>query len=323
MLLHGAFRDLSTKGSACARQPTAPLAVAALGMWLIGAGQPGQAQPAQPQRAQRAQAQQAQAQFASGVQLVEVYATVTDRDGRPVTGLTKQDFEVMENGQRQEVSVFSAGEAGLSVAIALDRSFSMAGERFDQMRRATDVFLDALKPSDRAMLIGIGSTVDVLAPLSTDRAAQHDLVRALDSFGSTSLRDAIIIALDRIQPAPGRRALILLSDGIDRYSRASEADVIDRARHAEVLAYPIAMQKRRPPLFVDLAIATGGRSMQVNDPRHLGDTLTSIAQELRQQYLLGYTPLRPAPARPEWRGLDVSVHRTGLSVRARPGYWTK
>jgi Ca-activated chloride channel family protein len=314
MLLRGAFRDLSTKGSACARDP-AILALAMLGVWLIGAVQAGQA---------RGHAQgEAQAQFASGVQLVEVYATVTDRDGRPVTGLTRQDFDVAENGQRQEVTVFTAGEAGLSVAIALDRSFSMAGERLDQMKRATGTFLDALKPSDRAMLIGIGSTVDVLAPLSTDRAAQHDLVRGLDAFGSTSLRDAIIVAFDRIQPAPGRRALILLSDGVDRYSRASEADVVDRARHADVLAYPIALQKTRPPLFVDLAIATGGHSLQVSDPRRLGDTLTTIAQELRQQYLLGYTPARPAPARSEWRGLDVTVRRTGLTVRARPGYWTK
>ena len=313
MLLRGAFRDLSTKGSACARQP-ALVALVVLGVWLIGAIGQDEAGFAQ---------EPAPAQFASGVQLVEVYATVTDRDGRPVTGLTRQDFDVAENGQRQEVTVFSVGEVGLSVAIALDRSFSMAGERLDQMKRATGTFLDALKPSDRAMLIGIGSTVDVLAPLSTDRAAQRDAVRALDTFGSTSLRDAIITALDRIQPAPGRRALILLSDGIDRYSRAGEADVIDRARHADVLAYPIAMQKARPPLFVDLAIATGGHSVQVSDPRHLGETLTSIAQELRQQYLLGYTPARPAPARPEWRGLEVSVRRAGVTVRARPGYWTK
>jgi VWFA-related protein len=175
MLLRGAFRDLSTKGPACAGEP-ALLALAVLGVWLIGAIAPGFAQEPAP------------AQFASGVQLVEVYATVTDRDGRPVTGLTRQDFDVAENGQRQEVTVFSVGDVGLSVAIALDRSFSMAGERLEQMKRAAGTFLDALKPSDRAMLIGIGSTVDVLAPLSTDRAAQRDVVRTLDAFGSTSLR---------------------------------------------------------------------------------------------------------------------------------------
>jgi Ca-activated chloride channel family protein len=316
MLLRGAFGDLSTKGSACACDP-AVRGLVLLGLWLISAiAVVGAAEaPRKPRE---------QARFASGVQLVEVYVTVTDRDGHPVSGLTKQDFVVTENGQPQEVTVFTAGEAGLSVAIALDRSFSMAGDRLDAMKRATSTFLDALKPGDRAMLIGIGSTVDVLAPLSTDRVAQHQAARALDPFGSTSLRDAIMAALNRIEPAPGRRALILLSDGIDRYSQTSEADVIARARRGDVLAYPIALNKERPSLFVDLAIATGGHSMQVSDPRRLGDTLTAIARELRQQYLLGYVPAPPAAAgRPEWRGLDVSVRRAGLAVRARPGYWTR
>jgi hypothetical protein len=79
----------------------------------------------------------AAAQFTSSVNLVEVYATVTDRKGEPVTGLTADAFEVFEEGQRQEVTVFTAGEMGLSVAVALDRSFSMAGERLTAMTRAT------------------------------------------------------------------------------------------------------------------------------------------------------------------------------------------
>jgi Ca-activated chloride channel homolog len=284
-------------------------------MWLtcLGAHVSLSARPAEP----------AQARFASGVHLIEVYVTVTDRDGHAMTGLTKQDFTVYENDQAEDVSVFTAGEAGLSVAVALDHSFSMAGDRLETMKRATETFLDALAPADRAMLIGIGSTVDILTPLSTDRAAQHHAVQTIDSFGSTSLRDAIVIALDRIEPAPGRRALLLLSDGVDRYSHASEADVLDRARHGDVLVYPIALNKTRPPLFVDLALATGGHSAQVTDPRRLAETLTSVARELRQQYLLGYTPARPASVRPEWRGLRVTVSRPGATVRARPGYWTK
>ena len=327
MLLRGAFRDLSTKGSACARYPpgfssryAAAALAAALVLWLSGAAPDAG-------RVGAAEAARQPAQFASGVHLIEVYVTVTDRDGRTVTGLSKRDFTVYENEQAQDVSVFTAGEAGLSVAVALDHSFSMAGERLATMKRATGTFLDALAPTDQAMLIGIGSTVDVLAPLSTDRAAQHRVVQQLDTFGSTSLRDAIITALDRIDAAPGRRALVLLSDGVDRYSRASEDDVLTRARRGDVLTYPIALtsnRKARPSLFVDLAIATGGRSAQVTDPRTLADTLTAIARELRQQYLIGYTPKRaPLPDRPEWRGLRVTVARPGVTVRARPGYWTK
>jgi Ca-activated chloride channel homolog len=317
MLLRGAFRDLSTKGSACGRDLAVfGLLLAVLTVWPIGAAEPDPGSQT---------AAQADSRFASGVQLIEVYVTVTDRDGQLVTGLTKEDFTVYENEQRQAISVFTAGNAPLSVAVALDRSFSMAGERLQMMKRATDTFLDALAPADQAMLIGIGSTVDVLATLSTDRAAQHRAVQAIDAFGSTSLRDAIVTAFDRIEPASGRRALVLLSDGVDRYSHASEADALERARHADVLAYPIALAKTRPPLFVDLAIATGGRSAQVTDPRRLGEALTIIAQELRHQYLLGYMPAHGARERdrPEWRGLRVEVSRPGVTLRARPGYWTK
>jgi Ca-activated chloride channel family protein len=173
------------------------------------------------------------------------------------------------------------------------------------------------------MLVGIGSQVEVLAPLATDRTAGLRALATLDAFGSTSLHDAIIRALDEIQPATGRRALVLLSDGVDRYSRASEADVLDRARRGDVLVYPIAVGKQRPPLFAELASTTGGRSVHVTDLKRLPDTLKSIASELRAQYLLGYAPSRPMSGKPEWRGLRVVVRRPGVTVRARPGYWTR
>jgi Ca-activated chloride channel homolog len=262
-------------------------------------------------------------QFTSSVSLVEVYATVTDPQGKPVTGLTADAFEVFEERQRQEVMVFTAGEMGLSVAVALDRSFSMAGERLAAMSRASEQFLLALRPADRAMLVGIGSRVEVLAPLAAERTAGLRALASLDAFGSTSLHDAIIRALDEIQPASGRRALVLLSDGVDRYSRASEADVLDRARRGDVLVYPIAIGKQRPPLFAELASVTGGRSAYVTDAKLLPDTLKSIANELRAQYLLGYTSNRAISNTPEWRGLRVIVHRSGVTVRARPGYWTR
>jgi Ca-activated chloride channel homolog len=266
-------------------------------------------------------------QFSSGVNLVEVYATVTNRDGRPVTGLTAEAFEVYEGDRRQDVTVFTAGQVGLSVAVALDRSFSMAGERLSAMTRATGQFLDGLRPDDRAMLVGIGSRVEVLAPLaavSASREAERGALRSLDAFGSTSLHDAIIAALDAIQPASGRRALVLLSDGVDRYSRASESDVIDRARRGDVQVYPIALGKTRPPLFAELAAITGGRSAQVTDLRRLPETLTSIAADLREQYLLGYTPQRPFGSTPEYRSLRVVVKgRADVTVRARVGYWTR
>lgn len=290
-------------------------------------------------------------QFSSRVNLVEVYVTVTDRDGRPVSGLTREDFTLLEDDTPQAVSVFTAGEMGLSVAVALDRSFSMAGPRLDGMKRAAERFLRGLRPADQSMVIAVGSTVDVLAPLSSDRRPQIDALLGLDAWGSTSLHDAVIDALDTIQTAPGRRALVLVSDGVDRYSRASAAEVIERARRGDVQAYPIALSRNRPPFIVDLAAATGGRSLQVRDPKELDDALAGIAGELRAQYLLGYEPrtaekgaasadappvgAAPAGAAPvaaqrgaepgqgQWHRLRVQVKRKDVTVRARPGYWSR
>jgi len=265
----------------------------------------------------------AQAQFVSGVHLIEVYVTVTDRDGHPVTGLTKQDFTVYENEQPQELSVFTAGEVGLSVAVALDHSFSMAGERLDMMKRATETFLECARAHrsgdadrHRQHRRGARATVDRSRRAASGRPharrlRQHQPARcAGDRAGS-----------DRAGARPARpRAALRRRRSLQPGQRS---DVLDRARHGDVLAYPIALAKRAPPLFVDLAIATGGHSLQLTDPRRLGDTLVTIVHELRQQYLLGYAPRRASPDRPEWRGLRVTVARAGATVRARPGYWTR
>src|SRR3954452_22568848 len=105
-------------------------------------------------------------QFTSGVNLVEVYASVTDARGEPVTGLTQQDFEVRESGKLQQISNFAAGEVPLSVAVALDRSFSMSGRRLELAKVAAHDFLGELRPSDESMVIAIGSQVQIVAPLS-------------------------------------------------------------------------------------------------------------------------------------------------------------
>jgi Ca-activated chloride channel homolog len=263
-------------------------------------------------------------QFTSGVNLVEVYASVTDTRGNPIAGLTQPDFEVRENGEVQTISNFAAGEFPLSAAIALDRSFSMTGTQLSLAKSAAHAFLAELRPRDEAMVLAIGSQVEVSAPLSTNRAAQRDAINKLDAFGTTGLYDAIIHAIDDVQPAKGRRALVLLSDGDDRYSQASAADALDRARRSDVMIFPVALGATRPPLFAELAALTGGRSYHARDGAGLADTLRTIARELRQQYLLGYTPTRPAVAGSnEWRSITVTVKRPDAQVRARDGYLVK
>jgi Ca-activated chloride channel homolog len=261
------------------------------------------------------------AQFSSGVNVVEVYATVTDQSGQPVAGLTRDDFVIREDGQEQQISIFAAADVPLAVAVALDRSFSMAEGRLALGKSAARAFLDELRPQDESMLMAVGSQVEVVAPLSTDRRAQLAALSRLDAFGTTGLYDSIVVAIDAIQPAKGRRALVLLSDGVDRYSKTTAGETIDRARRSDVLVYPVALGRARPPVFAELATLTGGQSFHVRDPKRLIETVRAIARELRHQYLLGYTPSRQIVAgREEWRSIDVRVARPAIRVRARDGY---
>ena len=263
-------------------------------------------------------------QFSSGVNVVEVYATVSDKAGKPVTGLGREQFTVRENGEVQQISTFAAGEFPLSVAVAIDRSFSMAGDRLASAKSGARIFLGSLRAADESMLIAIGSTTDVLAPLTTNRGQQLDALAKLDAFGTTGLYDSIVAAIEAIQQARGRRALVLLSDGSDRYSTATAAEALDRARASDVLVYPVAFGRTRPDAFAELAALTGGRSFHVRDARQLPETLQTIAAELRNQYLIGYSPARPPVAGSnEWRSITVTVSRPDTTVRARDGYLVK
>ena len=245
---------------------------------------------------------------------------MTDARGEPITGLTQADFDVREDGQPQTLTNFVAGDFPLSVAVGIDRSFSMA-KRLELSKSAARAFLGELRPTDESMVIAIGSQVETLTPLSTDRRAQLDALARVDAFGTTALHDAILAAIDAVQPAKGRRALILLSDGDDRYSTATAAAALERARRADVMVYPVALGRRRPALFAELSTLTGGRSFHTRDAKGLTDTLRIIARDLRHQYLLGYTPLRPiVRGADEWRSITVTVKRAGAKVRARDGY---
>jgi Ca-activated chloride channel family protein len=209
------------------------------------------------------------------------------------------------------------------VALAIDHSASMAGSRLRVAAGAARRFLNRLRPEDQVMILGVSSEVTVLAPLSRDRAAHARAIDGLRPWSATSLNDAMIAGIDLIQTAQGRRGLVVLSDGEDRYSEAKPHEVLARARRSNVLVYPIAVGRRAPPLFAEAAAITGGRSFNAREEEKIDRALTDIATELRTQYLLGYAPARQVPAAQEagWHSIEVRVRRSGLRVRARDGYF--
>jgi Ca-activated chloride channel family protein len=260
-------------------------------------------------------------QFVSGIDVVEVYVTVTDSQGYAVGNLTAADFTLTEDTRRQPITVFAHGDVPLAVAVAIDRSFSMSPEQIAAATSAVRGFIAGLLPRDQLMLLAIGSEIETRAPLSTDRAAALASLAGLEPWGTTPLYDGARAAIDAIHASAGRRALVLLSDGSDRYSATTAATLIDHARRRNVLVYPIAIGRSRPAVFVELASVTGGRSAVVSDLRQLQPTLEALARELRAQYLLGYSPDRPRETESRWRSIGVRVNRPDVRVRARDGYF--
>ena len=140
------------------------------------------------------------------------------------------------------------------------------------------------------MVLAIGSEIEIITPPCRRARRRRRSWEAIEAWGTTPLYDASVQALDAIQARRGRRALILLSDGIDRDSRTTATELIARARQSGVLIYPVAFGGTRPPLFAELATVTGGRSFFIDDPKRLESQLAILARELRFQYLLGYVP---------------------------------
>lgn len=268
-------------------------------------------------------------QFTSGVSLVEVYATVTDGSGEPVRNLTAADFEVREDGVPQAITAFAAGEFPLSIVVALDRSFSMAGARLDLAKQAAAAFVRALRPEDEVTVLAVGSETEIVTPPAPARDAQRTPWSAIDAWGTTPLYDATRRSIDIVQQRKGRRALLIISDGADRGSETSAAELLDAARRSDVLVYPVAIGKNRAPVLAELASVTGGRSIAVTDPKQLEGALAALARELATQYLLGYSPARGASEVPGWRAIDVRVTSArgreprAVRVRARDGYFAK
>jgi Ca-activated chloride channel homolog len=259
--------------------------------------------------------------FSAGVTQVEVYATVTDESGRAVKGLRQEDFVVLEDDLPQQITTFGEGDFPAAVALAIDHSFSMKGYPLTMARTAGRAFVASLEPTDRVMITGISGEVEVLAPFTAPRAEVLQALTELQPWSTTSLYDAIIRSLDLLEDERGRRAIVLLSDGVDRYSMARPADVLDRARRSDVILYPIAIGRERPGLFAELAAVSGGRSFHLRDPKDLQPTLQSIVADLRAQYLIGYVSTQPLrPGEDDWRSIIVKVNRRGTTVRARSGY---
>lgn len=258
-----------------------------------------------------------------GVDVVQVVATVTDDKGRFVPGLPLQDFRLHEDGVPQELSHLIGQGTPRELVVAVDMSNSL-DPFMDRVRRSVRSFLASLRPDDHVTLLAFNDSVFTLARRESDPGARERAVERLRSWGGTALYDALVRSMDLLGRTTGRRAVVLFTDGDDRSSLATLADVERRAETNESPIYVVAQGRgtREPglrALLERLASVSGGRAFHTDDPEELGKVFAEIVDELENQYLLGYQPARAARDG-TWRTIRVEVKGKGREVRARQGY---
>ena len=270
------------------------------------------------------------------VDRVLVPVVVTDGKGKPVLGLKKDDFQISENQIPQKIDYFDMSRSEpVSIAFLLDVSGSMRlMDKIGEAREAVRFFLSNLRDNDRASLITFADgEVDPVAPMGTRPDILMAHLLAVKAYGQTALNDAIAAAPGAISDDdPGRKAIILVTDGIDNASRLSLPEATSAASRTDVPIYTIGFSTSSLPqgtgepeagsnaaVLKRISVDTGGRYYSIEDPDDLKEAILSIEGELRTQYVLGYTPPN-ARCDGTFRKIDLKVAKDRYHVRTRKGY---
>jgi Ca-activated chloride channel family protein len=294
------------------------------------------AAPATPQGAPPPAGDQRPA-FRAGVELVSLNVTVTDPANHYITDLDQGDFSVFEDGVKQEVTFFNRRQSPVALSLLLDSSASME-DKLPMLQQAAASFVKRLKPNDLAQVVDFDSRVEIRQTFTGNQAELERAIGLTAAGGSTSLHNAIYIALKELRKIRAvseedvrRQALIVFSDGEDTSSLISFDEVLDLAKRSETAVYTIALRGTdsqtkgfREAEFVmrQLAQETGGRAffpLRVDD---LTGIYGQIADELASQYTLGYTP-RNGKRDGAWRRVVVQLTRANVTPRTKRGYFAQ
>ena len=267
--------------------------------------------------------------FQSRVDLIGVAATVVNQDGSLVTGLSKDAFEIFEDGERQRIAQFTSERVPVSVAVLLDVSDSMFGQRLTDARAAVERFLfTRLDQADEFCVITFNHEPRVLTPWTRSADLIRDGLSGLRPSGATGLYDAVIAAMPIMEKRSRERgALLIISDGEDTASDARMHDVRTALLRSDAFSYAIGID---PPArraintgvnvsaLTEITNGSGGSTEVVHDTADLDGATARIAEALNKQYLLGFASSRA----PDGKYHSIRVHAVNPSyrVRARNGY---
>jgi Ca-activated chloride channel family protein len=264
---------------------------------------------------------------------VSLYTAVSDEAGGLRTDLARSDFQIMEDGAPVELTGFAgAGGSAISTAMVIDRSGSMEdANKMDGARRAATAFVGLLRPGDQAALIGFNSHVRTVEPFTADRAELDTAIERLRPDGGTALYDSVIAGVDLLRGQPGRRVLLVLTDGqdcrdlsdcpSDAGSSHSLAEAIDYAAAAGQAVYVVGLGERGGTsdsgidegVLKQIAAGTDGAYYYSPDAAALAGLYTSLAGSLQREYRLTYVSPRPFY---DGTRRDIRVTAAGLSTAA-------
>lgn len=271
-------------------------------------------------------------QFKVDVRLVNVFVNVTDATGAPVGGLAKDDFTLAEDGHPQSIAVFERqSEMPLSIVLAIDTSGSVFKDLPIEKRAARKFVHALLRPVDRFDLIDFSSDVREVVPFTNKLSAIDNGIESLATGPATALYSAVYLSAQSLSNKPGRRVLVLISDGGNTVKGTDYADALEQAVRSETMVYsiidvPIAADAGRDTggehAMITLSQETGGKYYYA-DAEHLDEVFQKVSEDLRTQYLLGYYPERRI-ANSDFRSISVMLKQPAnsqYSVRHRTGYY--
>ena len=274
--------------------------------------------------------------FRSGADIVLLNVTVTSRDGHFVSGLDKGDFQVFEDGMLQEISNFTRDQQPIALSLVLDASTSME-KRLPIAQQAAIGFVRRLGARDVAQIMSFDSRTETLQDFTDDRAVLESAILRTHAGGSTALYNAVYTALSDLKRVVARspeeirrQAVVVLSDGEDTSSLIDYEQVMESAKRSEVSVYTIALRSKTDApqqgfneadfVLRTLAQDTGGRTYRVEDAAQLPAIYQQIADELANQYTMGYTSKNPKRDG-AWRRIVVRVNRAATGARTKTGYF--
>jgi Ca-activated chloride channel homolog len=267
-------------------------------------------------------------------ELVLVSVSVTDTMNRVVVGLEQGNFQLYEGKQFQEIKHFSREDAPVSLGVILDVSRSMAS-KIDRAREAVLKLVEASNPQDEFFLITFADTPHVVQDFTQQIGHMQERLLFARPKGETALLDAVYLGLEKMKEAKySRKALLLISDGGDNHSLYTEKEVKSRIKESDVLVYSVGIFDREfatmeerlgPALLAQISEVTGARCYILDNPNALPIITEHIGVELRNQYVLAYSPKNPK-IDGKWRKIEVKLTQLPKSlpqlyVHAKTGYY--